>query len=558
MRKQGLFGPPIERELKQGIRVLDVGCGPSGWVLEMATTYTESEFIGIDYIPLFPSEIKPSNTSFIQTNVLNGLPFEEQWETIVIPELIRVTKIGGWIEIEQPEIILMNPPPDLANILEKFWHLETLGIDSNFASEKCENLLIATKKLTEITHKITKLSHKDRVGRAGEISKDNAILYYRTMAPIVMAPGNCRNFKTNCQTCNKLRRERVAVPMSDENRNQNDLQSGIKRKIIDERDSIACISRVQRKFQRLSHACDEISSGFWHIYHAMQDMEDISASNFQGLLREYLNESGNVLTSSENITDIKPKYLPLSMSPTGVTVQNEPLKNQKEMQNNMEELSSLQEKTSVAKLKNYLIHGLVLDHSSGPKLTSDKKFVVQGLLNSIKSEARIHQNRTRPQAPQTRSPAMSKSLKETTFNPARMSQKAPRKSKPLKVDQPPSSEIQNTKFKSVEMTSHSAIKNSTSPDQIKNDKWLEESARFMIEQFVLYYQRRHRTAIKPELLQKEVADEVLDLCKRRPTIDDFEDEFESYISGKIIPRDPTLLSAMEEWVLSEVIKRGQM
>ncbi|KAG9285193.1 hypothetical protein G9A89_004408 [Geosiphon pyriformis] len=142
---QGLFGPPIERELKQGIRVLDVGCGPSGWVLEMATTYTESEFIGIDYIHIFPSEIKPSNTFFIQSNVLNGLPFEALYK-----------------------------------------HLETLGIDSNFASEKCENLLRATKKLTEITHKITKLSHNDRVGRAGEISKDNAILYYRTIAPIVM------------------------------------------------------------------------------------------------------------------------------------------------------------------------------------------------------------------------------------------------------------------------------------------------------------------------------------------------------------------------------------
>ena len=77
-------------------------CGSGIWILELATENPKSRFVGIDLSPIFPDQIKPANTSFIQTNILHGLPFdddefdyvhighmslaltEEQWQNIVV------------------------------------------------------------------------------------------------------------------------------------------------------------------------------------------------------------------------------------------------------------------------------------------------------------------------------------------------------------------------------------------------------------------------------------------------------------------------------------------
>src|SRR5947208_15762240 len=85
----------------------------------MSDKYKKSEFTGIEVNPsCYPKEIKPFNVSFIECNILErvGIPFDDdyfdfvhvrfmifsftlkEWE-IVIPEIIRVCKPEGWIEI---------------------------------------------------------------------------------------------------------------------------------------------------------------------------------------------------------------------------------------------------------------------------------------------------------------------------------------------------------------------------------------------------------------------------------------------------------------------------
>ncbi|CAG8748121.1 5675_t:CDS:2, partial [Cetraspora pellucida] len=72
------YSSPVEEILRAGgACVLDVGCGPATWILEMASEYTSSSFTGIDISPVFPSNIKPRNVEFYQMNVLDGLPFED-------------------------------------------------------------------------------------------------------------------------------------------------------------------------------------------------------------------------------------------------------------------------------------------------------------------------------------------------------------------------------------------------------------------------------------------------------------------------------------------------
>ena len=91
-------------------------CGSGAWITNMALNYPGSTFVGIDVAPLFP-EVTPHNAAFLQCNVVNGLPFPDNcfdfvrqgflvicmdwqiWKEIVLKELIRITKPGGYIEI---------------------------------------------------------------------------------------------------------------------------------------------------------------------------------------------------------------------------------------------------------------------------------------------------------------------------------------------------------------------------------------------------------------------------------------------------------------------------
>ncbi|ORZ20640.1 S-adenosyl-L-methionine-dependent methyltransferase [Absidia repens] len=102
--------------------VLDVGCGLGQWSMEMATTYPNSTFIGLDILPTFPKDIKPRNCYFLQVNVKRlPLPFADQsvdfiyqrdlnwglgqddWYPL-IKEYLRILKPGGWIELVEADL----------------------------------------------------------------------------------------------------------------------------------------------------------------------------------------------------------------------------------------------------------------------------------------------------------------------------------------------------------------------------------------------------------------------------------------------------------------------
>ncbi|RIA89156.1 hypothetical protein C1645_694656, partial [Glomus cerebriforme] len=104
---QSIFSSPIEEKFSQeDYKILDVGCGPGTWLLDLATIYKSPSFFGIDLFPIYPTEIKPDNVEFKQGDVLKGLPYSdntfdyvhqgnmlsiftlEEWQ-IVIQELIR-------------------------------------------------------------------------------------------------------------------------------------------------------------------------------------------------------------------------------------------------------------------------------------------------------------------------------------------------------------------------------------------------------------------------------------------------------------------------------------
>jgi ubiquinone/menaquinone biosynthesis C-methylase UbiE len=110
------FSAPIE--LDNNKIVLDVGCGPATWTMEMANAYPDCTFIGIDKYAVFPRDIKPKNCHFQLVDIANAvyLPFpdnsidyifqrdmnwslnKDDWAPLM-QEYFRILKPGGWIEL---------------------------------------------------------------------------------------------------------------------------------------------------------------------------------------------------------------------------------------------------------------------------------------------------------------------------------------------------------------------------------------------------------------------------------------------------------------------------
>ncbi|RUP50276.1 S-adenosyl-L-methionine-dependent methyltransferase [Jimgerdemannia flammicorona] len=133
----GNYNAPVEDAFeKGGIKVLDVACGAGSWTLDMASTYASCQFVGTDISDnLLPKSGLPPNCEFLQADTLKGLPFadntfdyvyqrmlgyscsETEWN-IVIAELIRVTKPGGWIELLEIDMAYERPGPSFEPLLK--------------------------------------------------------------------------------------------------------------------------------------------------------------------------------------------------------------------------------------------------------------------------------------------------------------------------------------------------------------------------------------------------------------------------------------------------------
>src|SRR5581483_2189940 len=103
-------------------------CGSGAWLNEVALTYPLSKFVGVDTLSLLP-KCYPSNVEFVQTDMRSSLPFPndtfdyihmrhmimnftyQEWSNLVIPELVRVLKPGGYLELTESDVEWGNVSP---------------------------------------------------------------------------------------------------------------------------------------------------------------------------------------------------------------------------------------------------------------------------------------------------------------------------------------------------------------------------------------------------------------------------------------------------------------
>jgi SAM-dependent methyltransferase len=134
MITEGMGGLFPERSSLENIHsILDVGCGPGGWVLDVAHTSPDRSVIGIDISPTLIAYNQAqavaqrlSNVSFVVMDALQPLPFEEtfdlvnvrfahafvpqgQWR-LFLQNCIRVLRPGGVLRVTDDEITVTSSP----------------------------------------------------------------------------------------------------------------------------------------------------------------------------------------------------------------------------------------------------------------------------------------------------------------------------------------------------------------------------------------------------------------------------------------------------------------
>ncbi|CAB4425645.1 unnamed protein product [Rhizophagus irregularis] len=205
---QSNFSSPIHEQLVSGCNVLDVGCGPGAWCLDMATTFKNSKFYGLDISPIFPSEIKPKNAIFQECQILDGIPHkdqtfdfchmrfmfpsfdENQWRTYVIKEVGRVLKPGGYLEIAEYKLC-ENCGPILKRLLDlRCEMMSNIGRNPNIAS-LLGDFMRDTDLFEEIIYEEKIIETGSWGGKLGEVAKDDIFTRMHAIKPALMNHIKC-------------------------------------------------------------------------------------------------------------------------------------------------------------------------------------------------------------------------------------------------------------------------------------------------------------------------------------------------------------------------------
>ncbi|KAI5989071.1 hypothetical protein EDD15DRAFT_2171973, partial [Pisolithus albus] len=136
-------------------RVLDVGCGSGTWVLECASAWKGSTFVGLDIVPIQPDLSRlpgrlSERISWVHANFLERLPFadeefdfvhikriaqgvpEDMWDNL-LEELARVMKPGAALEIIEEDLSFPGRSLDMDDASESKSSGSTIGCDDRCA-----------------------------------------------------------------------------------------------------------------------------------------------------------------------------------------------------------------------------------------------------------------------------------------------------------------------------------------------------------------------------------------------------------------------------------------
>lgn len=195
----GNSASPLRSDLTS---ILDVGCGTGRWVIEMARTFPGAQVVGLDIEPP-PQSVQalPSNARFMQANVLDRLPFADrsfdfthqrllvlaipaaQWP-LVVGELVRVTRPGGYLELLEGGDLSLNAGPATQRFLA--WWREASrarGFDTSLM-ERLGRLLLDAH-LRDVQMRIKQVPVGKWGGHTGALLEKNILAGFPALKPLL-------------------------------------------------------------------------------------------------------------------------------------------------------------------------------------------------------------------------------------------------------------------------------------------------------------------------------------------------------------------------------------
>ncbi|KAI7867636.1 S-adenosyl-L-methionine-dependent methyltransferase [Spinellus fusiger] len=217
---QGNYLAPVSDMLRKGAHVLDVGCGPGSWTMEIAGEYPKSTIVGIDINAMFPREIKPSNSKFYHCNILEALPFDEcsfdyvfmrgvaqgvkesQWAPL-IADLVRVLKPGGWIELVETDSEMHRVGPITREFNQHLRDLMTCSLMDPHAGPRLNERLTANNDLSHITTTFISCPGGQWAGKLGQLTLQSWKAYYQALRPQICLSGKMTSevYEDRLQIC---------------------------------------------------------------------------------------------------------------------------------------------------------------------------------------------------------------------------------------------------------------------------------------------------------------------------------------------------------------------
>jgi len=125
----GLFPKPVETYLHEGATILDLGCGPGGWVQEVVHAFPGVEVVGLDNsrtiiayaraqakvqglqnrvqfhvadITTLPWSFPDASFDVVNARFMVGFLHRQIWPRVV-QECFRIVKPGGYVVLTEPE-----------------------------------------------------------------------------------------------------------------------------------------------------------------------------------------------------------------------------------------------------------------------------------------------------------------------------------------------------------------------------------------------------------------------------------------------------------------------
>ncbi|KAL0089721.1 S-adenosyl-L-methionine-dependent methyltransferase [Phycomyces blakesleeanus] len=137
----------VKNNLQPGSTVVDFGCGTGAWVIDMAKSYPDSTFIGVDIANVFPNDNLPPNVSFSIMDISKPLDFKdnsldfvnsrlllgglkkEKWATM-LTEWYRIVKPGGIVQLMEVDFMAADIVPGAERFIKGLHDLmEERGLD---------------------------------------------------------------------------------------------------------------------------------------------------------------------------------------------------------------------------------------------------------------------------------------------------------------------------------------------------------------------------------------------------------------------------------------------